>query len=192
VARSSQGFFNVKLTLSTLLAIAVLAVLWLTLGQGEQLPTIPLRSEESITENYMSEVHIVEFSESGSMETDSHVDLAKKYTQDPKIYLGAIRALSLEDSDERWLLNAGSGIYSPHARELWLRDGVELKQVGSQSLLQTPRMRVLIDQERAINDAVVSLKIDDSLTTARGIEINLNSGTARLLSNVKTLYKNRP
>jgi LPS export ABC transporter protein LptC len=192
VARSSQGFFNVKLTLSTLLAIAVLAVLWLTLGQGEQLPTIPLRSEESITENYMSEVHIVEFSESGSMETDSHVDLAKKYTQDPKIYLGAIRALSLEDSAERWLLNAGSGIYSPHARELWLRDGVELKQVGSQSLLQTPRMRVLIDQERAINDAVVSLKIDDSLTTARGIEINLNSGTARLLSNVKTLYKNRP
>ena len=181
-----------KLTLSTLLAIAVLAVLWLTLGQGEQLPTIPLRSEESITENYMSEVHIVEFSESGSMETDSHVDLAKKYTQDPKIYLGAIRTLSLEDSDERWLLNAGSGIYSPHARELWLRDGVELKQVGSQSLLQTPRMRVLIDQERAINVAVVSLKIDDSLTTARGIEINLNSGTARLLSNVKTLYKNRP
>ena len=179
-----------KLTLSTLLAIAVLSVLWLTLGQGEQLPTIPLRSEESVTENYMSGVHVVEFSDSGSIETDTHVDSVEQYTQDPKIYLGAIRALSLEDSDESWLLNAGSGIYSPHARELLLRDGVKLRQVGSQNLLKTPRMRVLLEQERAMNDAVVSLKIGDSLTTARGIEINLNSDTARLLSNVKTLYKN--
>lgn len=190
MARRSQGFFKVKLTLSTLLAIAVLSVLWLTLGQGEQLPTIPLRSEESVTENYMSGVHVVEFSDSGSIETDTHVDSVEQYTQDPKIYLGAIRALSLEDSDESWLLNAGSGIYSPHARELWLRDGVKLRQVGSQNLLKTPRMRVLLEQERAMNDAVVSLKIGESLTTARGIEINLNSRTARLLSNVKTLYKN--
>ena len=56
--------------------------------------------------------------------------------------------------------------------------------------MTTPRLRLLLAEERAVNNVRVRLTTKDSITTARGMDIDLKSGTARLLRNVETNYGN--
>jgi len=190
MARRSKGFFKVKLTLSTLLAIAVLSVLWLTLGQGEQLPSIVIGKQESIIKHYASNVIQRNYDNTGSAVDNFSSEEIHEYTQDPKVYFSNIVAERSEPGEDSWVLVAANGVYRPYARELWLHNGVtiEQKNEGSQKL-QTPRMRVLLDEDRAVNNAFVELHLADSKTTAYGLDLDLNTKIAKLLKNVTTVYE---
>ena len=50
-------------------------------------------------------------------------------------------------------------------------------------------MRVLLDEDRAVNNAFVELHLADSTTTAYGLDLDLNTGIAKLLKKVTTVYE---
>ena len=179
-----------KLTLSTLLAVVVLAVLWLTLGQGEQLPSIVAGEQENIVKYYALNVVQRNYDDTGSAVDNVSTEEIYQYTQDPKVYFSKIVAEHAEPDGSLWVLVAADGVYRPHAREFWLHNGVtiEKKNEGSQKL-QTPRMRVLLDEDRAVNNAFVELHLADSTTTAYGLDLDLNTGIAKLLKKVTTVYE---
>jgi len=87
-------------------------------------------------------------------------------------------------------MSAQEGRLRPGAQELILSKGVKVHDRGGDATLTTPRLRLLLAEERAVNDVRVRLTTKDSITTARGMDIDLKSGTARLLRDVETNYGN--
>ena len=86
-------------------------------------------------------------------------------------------------------MTAQAGKLHPHSQELILSKGVKVEQVDAGATLTTPRLRLLLDEERAVTASRVQLVSDNSETTAKGMAIDLARGTAQLLSDVETRYE---
>lgn len=180
---------GMKLTLSTLIAIAVLAVLWWTVGQGEQLPSIARDNKESVIKVYVSGFSQWSFDSDGSPNDEVRIAQLHQHTQDPRIYFSDILATQSDTNRVPLQLTANKGEYRPNAREFWLHNGVKIEQKNdSKNLLETPQLRILRKENRAVNDAPVKLTLDQSTTTGRGLTVDLESRVAEILSNVETIY----
>ena len=178
-----------KLTLSTLLTIAVLVALWLTVGQGEPIPSLTQEKNDNVLKGYVTDFSQWTFDDSGILTDTVHINESNQYTQDPRIYFSGIRAEHADGGKDPWHLRAEQGEYRPHAREFWLHDGVTIEQKNEgTNRLQTPRLRVLRKENRAVNDAPVELVVDKSITTGRGLVMDLESRVAQILENVETIY----
>ena len=179
-----------KLTLSTLLAIAVLAVLWWTVGQGEPLPSLSRDNNDNVINVYVSDFTQWSFGADGSLGDVVRITRSHQYTENPKIYFSGILAEQTDEGSVSWQLTAKKGEYRPNAREFWLHDGVEIEQKNNrENRLETPRVRILRKENRAVNDAPVKLVLDQSITTGRGLVIDLESRVAKILKNVETIYE---
>lgn len=178
-----------KLTLSTLLTIAVLVALWLTVGQGEPIPSLTQEKNDNVLKLYVSDFSQWTFDNSGILTDTVHITASHQYTQDPRVYLSTIRAIHSDESDGPWTLAASKGVYRPHTREVWLQGGVKIESLREgNNWLETPRLKVLKKENRAFNDANVKLSVANSITTGRGLTIDLNSKVAQILGNVETIY----
>lgn len=178
-----------KLTLSTLLTIGVLVVLWWTVGQGESLPSLTAKKHDNVLQLYVTDFAQWSFNEKGALIDTIKISDSHQYTEDPRIYFSKIQASHSDENAEPWLLSANQGVYRPNAREFWLHNGVTILQKnGNRNRLETPRLRVLQRENQAINDAPVKLYFDKSVTTGRGLVIDLESRVAQILENVETIY----
>ena len=178
-----------KLTLSSLLTIAVLVALWLTAGQGEPIPSLAQEKNDNVLKVYAHNFSQWTFDDRGILTDTVHITESHQYTQDPRIYFSGIRAEHADGGEDPWYLLAKKGEYRPHVREFWLHDGVTIEQKNeSTNRLQTPRLRVLLKENRAVNDAPVELVVDKSVTTGRGLVMDLESRVAQILENVETIY----
>lgn len=178
-----------KLTLSTLLAIAVLAVLWWTVGQGEPLPSLARKQNDNIVEMYVSDFSQWTFGDNGALIDTVHIAESHQYSQDPRVYFSTLQAIHSDEIDKPWMLTAGKGVYRPHTSEVWLQAGVKIENKHkNNNWLETPRLKVLKKENRAFNDANVKLAVDNSLTTGRGLEVDLETKVAQILENVETIY----
>lgn len=178
-----------KFTLSSaLILFLATAAFWLTLGQGEPIPVIAKGEQGRITESYLENAERWSYGANGERNHSVHLDSGERFSDDPITYLTGLRFEGPDKNGRYWTLTAGAGRLKSNVNELQLIQGVRVKESGGEGLLETPRLRVLIDQQRAVNRAPVSLTLRNSTTTARGLDIDLASGNAKLLSNVETVY----
>lgn len=179
-----------KFTLSgTLLLLLVGAGFWLTLGQGESLPSVTSAPSGQITESYLIKAERWSYDPEGYRNHVVRLSEGTRYSDNPITYLTGLTFHGPDRSGRFWTVTAGSGMLKSQANELQLSQGVEIRDSAGEGRLTTPRLRILIDEEKALNRAPVELQLRDSLTTARGLELDLKSGVAKLLSDVETNYE---
>jgi len=180
----------VKLTFSSLVLLATAAFFWITIGQGDSVLPLPEDSSGTWTESYLDGAERWSYDETGHRNQHLTLGTAKTYHGDPVTYLNDLVFSGPDDKGRYWEMSAQEGRLRPGAQELILSKGVKVHDRGGEATLTTPRLRLLLAEERAVNDVRVRLTTKDSITTARGMDIDLKSGTARLLRDVETNYGN--
>ena len=175
------------------LSIVVLAItaiaFWVTLDRGNPLPVFsPSDSEPTLTQNYLTQGILWRYDEQGVRRSTLWVERAVQFTDRPARFMTGLR-FEGEDKDGRaWVMTAGAGRLHPIPEELHLSKDVIIREAFGNGVLETPRLRVKLKQQRAENMAPVILTLKDSVTTATGLEVDLQSGTAKLKRNVETVY----
>ena len=182
-------FPEVKLTLSSVLLLGVCAFFWLTLGQGESLVASPAPPPGSHKETYLSGAERWQYDALGDRNVTLTIDSGYKTVSSPVTHLQSLFVTGRDKEERRWEMTAQAGKLHPHSQELILSKGVKVEQVDAGATLTTPRLRLLLDEERAVTASRVRLVSDNSETTAKGMAIDLARGTAQLLSDVETRYE---
>lgn len=183
-------FPDVKLTLSSVLLLGVCAFFWLTLGQGESLVASPSTASGSHTETYLSGAERWQYDALGKRSVTLTIDSGYKTVDSPVTHLQGLFVTGRDKEERHWEMTAQAGKLHPHSQELILSKGVKVEQVEAGATLTTPRLRLLLDEERAVTASRVRLVSDNGETTAQGMVIDLAKGTAQLLSDVETRYEN--
>lgn len=179
-------------TLSSAVLVVALAILWLTVGQGESLPIPTLTTTtptQQITQSYLEQAERWSYDANGYRDQRVKLDSAVSYTDSPTTFLTGLTFEGPDKNGRYWRVEAGAGLLKQNGQELQLRDGVKIRESLGEGVLTTPRLRILPKQNKAINRAPVTLKLRDSVTNAHGLEVDLNSGVAKLLRDVETIYE---
>lgn len=145
-------------------------------------------ASETWTESYLNNAQRWSYDDSGKRNQYLTIGSGKTYHGDPVTYLEDLTFVGPDNDGRRWEMTANAGKLHPHAQELTLMKGVKIRDRSSEATLLTPRLRLILDEERAVNETRVKLMTTTSTTTAKGIDIDLKSGKARLLSDVETRY----
>lgn len=182
-------FPEVKLTLSSVLLLGVCAFFWLTLGQGESLVASPSTPPGLHKETYLSGAERWQYDALGERNVTLTIDSGYKTVSSPVTHLQSLFVTGRDKEERRWEMTAQAGKLHPHSQELILSKGVKVEQVDAGATLTTPRLRLLLDEERAVTASRVRLISDNSETTAEGMAIDLARGTVQLLSDVETRYE---
>ena len=179
-----------KLTFSSLLLLATAAFFWITIGQGESVLPLPEDEAGTWAESYHDGAERWSYDETGHRNQHLTLGSGKTYHGDPATYLNELVFSGPDDEGRYWEMSAQEGKLRPGAQELILSKDVKVHDRGGEASLTTSRLRLLLAEERAVNNVRVRLVTKDSITTARGMDIDLKSGKARLLRDVETLYGN--
>ncbi|MCH1491074.1 MAG: LPS export ABC transporter periplasmic protein LptC [Luminiphilus sp.] len=177
-----------KLTFSSLLLLATAAFFWVTIGQGDSVLPVSTDSSETWTESYLTNAERWSYDESGRRNQYLTIGSGITYHGDPATYLEELAFSGPDEKGRYWQMTANAGKLHPHSQELILMQGVQISERGGEANLDTPRLRLLLREERAVNQTRVRLTTPSSTTTARGIDIDLKSGRAELLNDVETVY----
>ena len=177
-----------KFTLSGVLLIVAALSLWLTLGHGEPIPVVIEADEASITKSYLEEAERWTYDVQGQRSQVLTIDSAQQRSGHPATFLSGLTFEGPDDSGRFWRVTAGAGQLKPNQNELHLTKGVEVRESEGNGVLTTPRLRVLMSQERLVNRAPVKLTLKDSVTTARGMDIDMRQSVVKLLSEVETVF----
>jgi len=179
----------VRLTLSSLTLIVTLVILWLTVGKGEPVPVMTLPQDIRLTQSYLEQGEYWSYDASGQREQSVAVASAIQYTDDPTTFMTELRLEGPDNEGRYWIASAGSGRLQPSGNELQLTGDVQIRESSGEGVLNTPQLRILLDKKRASTLAPVRLEVRNSVTTARGLSLNMDTGSARLLHDVETVYE---
>ena len=166
--------------------------MWLTLDPGDPVLELATTENNKRLQTYLDDSDYWSYDAQGVRTTRLETLHARRYSDDPAIYLDTIRMKGGDKQGRRWQLSAGSGELIPSSDQLNLADNVELKQADGHSKLTTDYLSVDTQAQLATTDAAVTLIHESSITRARGLRIDLPAGTAELLGDVETIYEARP
>jgi len=181
-----------KKTLPSTLLLITAALMWLTLDPGDPVLELATTENNKRLQTYLDDSDYWSYDAQGVRTTRLETLHARRYSDDPAIYLDTIRMKGGDKQGRRWQLSAGSGELIPSSNQLNLADNVELKQADGHSKLTTDYLSVDTQAQLATTDAAVTLIHESSITKARGLRIDLPAGTAELLGDVETIYEARP
>ena len=168
--------------------MAVATFFWMTLGRGDEvLPTAPLATI-SVADSYLERAERWSYDPSGIRIQYLTIGSGTTYLNDPVTYAEDLTFWSPDDNGNHWQMTAMEGRLYPDIKELFLLKGVEIKQLERNAKMQTPHIRLLLNENRAITDARVRLSTANSITTATGLDLDLTSSQATLLKKVETRY----
>ena len=178
-----------KAAFSGLLLLATLTLLWFGVGQGDTLPFNLTADDVQVRESYLEEGERWTYDENGMRNQRVRILSGVSYAGDPLTYLQGLEFEGPDDNGRYWHVNAGAGRLRQTNSALFLHQGVELRESAGEGVLTAPHLTIHPTQNRAKTNAPVTLKLQNSLTTAQGLELDLDSGVARLLSEVETIYE---
>lgn len=188
MGRHTELLQIVKLTFSSLLIFAAAAFFWITIGQGDSVVLVPVDSSETWTESYLNRAERWSFDQAGNRNQHLTIGTGKTYHGDPATHLEDLTFSGPDSKGRQWQMKASTGKLYPGRQELILTQGVQLDEMGGEASLVTPRLRLLLREERAVTDARIRLTTASSTTTAEGIDLDLKSGRTQLLNDVETHY----
>lgn len=178
-----------KRTLSGLLLLVTVTVLWFTVGQGKPIPLVSISADRQVTQSYLEHAERWSYDTDGFRDQRVRLESGISYTDSPTTFLQGLTFEGPDHNGRYWHIAAGAGILKADGRELQLTQGVEIRESNGEGVLTTPSLRILPKENKAMNSAPVTLLLRNSVTTARGLEVDLNTGVARLLQDVETVYE---
>lgn len=164
--------------------------LWFTLGDGAPL-TVFERSANpvTLTQSYLKQGVMWRYDDDGAREQTLTVGTGVQFTDSPQQHLTGLLFEGADNDGRRWTLVAGAGLLENNGDSLQLYNDVEIREARGLGVLTTPTLSVDLNEQVAINNSPVTLKLRNSTTTATGLQVNMKTGQARLLSNVETVYE---
>lgn len=164
--------------------------LWFTLGDGAPL-TVFERSANpvTLTQSYLKQGVMWRYDDDGVREQTLTVGTGVQFTDSPQQHLTGLLFEGADNDGRRWTVVAGAGLLENDGDSLQLYNDVEIREARGLGVLTTPTLSVDLNEQVAINNSPVTLKLRNSTTTATGLQVNMKTGQARLLSNVETVYE---
>ena len=164
--------------------------LWFTLGDGAPL-TVFERSANpvTLTQSYLKQGVMWRYDDDGAREQTLTVGTGVQFTDSPQQHLTGLLFEGADNDGRRWTVVAGAGLLENNGDSLQLYNDVEIREARGLGVLTTPTLSVDLNEQVAINNSPVTLKLRNSTTTATGLQVNMKTGQARLLSNVETVYE---
>lgn len=163
--------------------------MWLTLDPGDPILELTASDNNRRLQSYLDGSDYRTYNAQGVRDQRLVTRHARRYNDDPTIYLEAIRMEGDDQQGRSWQLSAGSGELTPDSNQLNLSDEVELRQADGSSKLFTDHLLIDTLKQVARTEVAVTLIHESSITKAQGLTINIPAGTAELLSDVETIYE---
>lgn len=101
-------------------------------------------------------------------------------------------ALTSQDKQEGWQIDARKGHLSDNSTHLYLEENVRISSLGDASdllLLETDRLNYHSGQGEATTDAAVTIRSEQGTTHAKGLSMNIDNQRLILKSDVRTRYE---
>ena len=164
--------------------------LWFTLGDGAPLTVFERPANPvTLTQSYLKQGVMWRYDDDGVREQTLTVGTGVQFTDSPQQHLTGLLFEGADNDGRRWTVVAGAGLLENDGDSLQLYNDVEIRETRGLGVLTTPTLSVDLNEQVAINNSPVTLKLRNSTTTATGLQVNMKTGQARLLSNVETVYE---
>jgi len=164
--------------------------LWFTLGDGAPLTVFERPANPvTLTQSYLKQGVMWRYDDDGVREQTLTVGTGVQFTDSPQQHLTGLLFEGADNDGRRWTVVAGAGLLENDGDSLQLYNDVEIREARGLGVLTTPTLSVDLNEQVAINHSPVTLKLRNSTTTATGLQVNMKTGQARLLSNVETVYE---
>ena len=164
--------------------------LWFTLGDGAPLTVFERPANPvTLTQSYLKQGVMWRYDDDGVREQTLTVGTGVQFTDSPQQHLTGLLFEGADNDGTRWTVVAGAGLLENDGDSLQLYNDVEIREARGLGILTTPTLSVDLNEQVAINNSPVTLKLRNSTTTATGLQVNMKTGQARLLSNVETVYE---
>ncbi len=164
--------------------------LWFTLGDGAPLTVFERPANPvTLTQSYLKQGVMWRYDDDGVREQTLTVGTGVQFTDSPQQHLTGLLFEGADNDGRRWTVVAGAGLLENDGDSLQLYNDVEIRESRGLGVLTTPTLSVDLNEQVAINHSPVTLKLRNSTTTATGLQVNMKTGQARLLSNVETVYE---
>ena len=164
--------------------------LWFTLGDGAPLTVFERPANPvTLTQSYLKQGVMWRYDDDGVREQTLTVGTGVQFTDSPQQHLTGLLFEGADNDGRRWTVVAGAGLLENDGDSLQLYNDVEIRESRGLGVLTTPTLSVDLNEQVAINNSPVTLKLRNSTTTATGLQVNMKTGQARLLSNVETVYE---
>jgi len=164
--------------------------LWFTLGDGAPLTVFERPANPvTLTQSYLKQGVMWRYDDDGVREQTLTVGTGVQFTDSPQQHLTGLLFEGADNDGTRWTVVAGAGLLENDGDSLQLYNDVEIRETRGLGVLTTPTLSVDLNEQVAINHSPVTLKLRNSTTTATGLQVNMKTGQARLLSNVETVYE---
>ena len=164
--------------------------LWFTLGDGAPLTVFERPANPvTLTQSYLKQGVMWRYDDDGVREQTLTVGTGVQFTDSPQQHLTGLLFEGADNDGRRWTVVAGAGLLENDGDSLQLYNDVEIRETRGLGVLTTPTLSVDLNEQVAINHSPVTLKLRNSTTTATGLQVNMKTGQARLLSNVETVYE---
>ena len=175
----------------SLLALTMTGIaLWFTLGDGAPLTVFERPANPvTLTQSYLKQGVMWRYDDDGVREQTLTVGTGVQFTDSPQQHLTGLLFEGADNDGTRWTVVAGAGLLENDGDSLQLYNDVEIRETRGLGVLTTPTLSVDLNEQVAINNSPVTLKLRNSTTTATGLQVNMKTGQARLLSNVETVYE---
>ncbi|EED34131.1 conserved hypothetical protein [Luminiphilus syltensis NOR5-1B] len=173
---------------STLSAIIGIGLIWLTIESTEITWEKQPEPVNPPTESYFEGLDQWRFGVDGTPEQQVVITSGSRPVGRPVRFKG-LSFLGSDNKGRYWDIRAGRGVHKIIDDELRLFDGVEIRVPGGGAVLTTPKLMLEPGNQKAYNNSPVELVTETSVTTARGLEIDLYETTAKFLANVETIYE---
>lgn len=101
-------------------------------------------------------------------------------------------ALTSQDQQEGWQIDAKKGHLSDQSTHLYLEDNVRISSLGDADdflLLETDQLNFHSGQGNATTDAPVTIRSQQGTTRAQGLSMNIDDQRLILKSDVRTRYE---
>lgn len=178
-----------KLTYSTLLACVTALLLWFTMAGDPPRRDLVSDNHTVLRQSYLNNAHRWRYDEQGDRYESIKLSTATRLVDNPMTNLGPLEYRGRDNQGQHWAVTAGGGQLQENQDELRLNQGVTIWESEGDALLETSHLRVRLREERATTGAPVTLTTSNSVTTARGLDVDLTTGKARLLHDVETTYE---
>lgn len=149
----------------------------------------PVRAAaDQLVEIEIQQLELTRFGSAGEKLEQSKAAHAVKYEGTPETRLREVWVEHEDEQGGRWTLFAPTGASQTSNGEMTLSGGVTIVR-GEGLQLETQEVKLDALTNLAISDTQTRLVSDRSETTAEGLIIDLNAGTAQLAGNVASQYR---
>lgn len=158
------------------------------MDSGAPMTTNSVLPDEVTTKQYLQNFQRETFDDTGLLKARLNVDGIEVKTDNPTLYLTGVHANYFATDNKAWSVQSKTGQLKPGSKILFLKEDVRVNDKTSETTLETNWLKVDLENRTASNNHPVEIVVADTVTTAKGMNIDIDAKQLVLNAKVKTLY----